>query len=86
MNALATEKIIGKMHFMAKKKKPNLRRLGDITADLEPLYFEMLIGHGMQRHEVIGLFLQWAETHMLGLETYEDESHPIFYGPKLKKK
>lgn len=66
---------------MAKKKK-KLRPLGKITADLEPLYFEMLIDHKMQRHEVIGLFLQWAETHMLGLETYTDGSNPVFYGPK----
>ena len=71
---------------MAKKKKPKLRKLSDITADLEPLYFEMLVQHDMQRHEVIGLFLQWAETHMLGLETYADGSHPVFYGPEPKKK
>lgn len=71
---------------MAKKKKKKLRPLGEITADLEPLYFEMLLDHGLQRHEVIGLFLQWAETHMIGLETYEDGSHPVFYGPKTEKK
>jgi hypothetical protein len=69
---------------MAKKsrKKKKIRPLGKITAELEPLYFEMLLDHGLQRHEVIGLFLQWAETHMLGLETYGDGSHPVFYGPK----
>lgn len=69
---------------MAKKKK-KIRKLGDITADLEPLYFELLLDHDMQRHEVIGLFLQWAETHGLGKETYLDGSHPIFYGPTPKK-
>lgn len=68
---------------MAKSnKKKKIRPMGDITADLEPLYFEMLLDHKMQRHEVIGLFLQWAETHMLGLEHYTDGSHPIFYGPE----
>lgn len=73
---------------MAKKKirKKKIRPLGEITSDLEPLYFEMLLDHGLQRHEVVGLFLQWAETHMLGLETYMDGSHPVFYGPETKKK
>lgn len=66
--------------------KKKLRPLGDITSELESLYFEMLIDHKLQRHEVIGLFLQWCETHLLGLETYEDGSHPIFYGPKKGKK
>lgn len=56
--------------------------MGDITADLELLYFEMLVDHDMQRHEVIGLFLQWAETHGLGKEHYTAGGHPEFYyGP-----
>jgi hypothetical protein len=61
---------------MAKKK---IRPLGKITSDLEPLWFEMLVDHDMQRHEVVGLFLQWAQTHTLGLEHYKDGTVPVLY-------
>lgn len=62
------------------KKKP-LRPLGDITEDLEPLWFEMLLDHKMQPHEVIGLFLLWQSAHVPdATECYEvDGSHPTWY-------
>lgn len=66
---------------LSRKKK--LRPLGAITSDLEPLYFEMILEHGMQDHEIIAHFLGWRQTHVLltreSLETYEDGTHPILY-------
>lgn len=75
-------------------KKKKLRPLGQITSDLEPLYFEMLQDHDMQPHEVIGLFLQWQQTHLpQATEVYTlDGSNPTwsYYGhkettPKVEK-
>lgn len=59
--------------------KKKIRPLGNITSDLEPLWFELLTEHDLQRHEVIGLFLQWAQTHMLGEERYTDGTRPTLY-------
>lgn len=64
-------------------KKKKLRPLGNITTELEPLYFEMILEHKMQDHEIIGHFLQWRQSHILitkeSQETYGDGSHPILY-------
>ena len=60
-----------------------IRPLGDITEDLEPLYFEMLLEHKLQPHEVIGLFLQWQQTHVPNAtEKYTDGTSPVYYGHK----
>lgn len=69
------------------KRAKKLRPLGQITQDLEPLYYEMVESHDMQAHEVIGLFLSWAQTHYPGcIEEYLDGTKPILkginYGPK----
>ncbi len=72
---------------MIKKKK--LRPLGNITEALEPLWYELLLDHKLQRHEVIGLFLGWAEAHVAdSIEPYVDGKKPIlFYGhPDLLKR
>lgn len=61
-------------------KKKKLRPLGKITEELEPLWFEMLLDHKLQRHEVIGLFLHWAQAHVLqSEEPYIDGTKPVFY-------
>lgn len=68
---------------MGKKK---LRPLGQITQDLEPLWFEMVEGHEMQAHEVLSLFLSWAEVHYPdSIEEYLDGSKPKLRGIKYGK-
>jgi hypothetical protein len=65
---------------MPRKK---LRPLGDITQDLEPLYFEMVHDHKMQAHEVIGQFLAWVEVHYPdAIEEYLDGTKPKQRGIK----
>ena len=68
---------------MSRSKKKKLRPLGDITSDLEPLYFEMILEHKMQDHEIIGHFLQWRQTHVIltkeSREQYEDGTYPVMY-------
>lgn len=64
---------------MARKKK-KLRPLGEITTDLEPLWFELVREHRLQNHEIIGLFLQWRQTHNLeSQEVYVDGTTPVLY-------
>lgn len=40
-----------------------LRPLGEITADMEPLLFEMVEGHKLQYQEVVYNIISWLETH-----------------------
>lgn len=66
-----------------RKKKKKIRPLGEITDDLEPLWFEMVCDHKLQAHEVMGLFLTWAEVHYHDcIERYMDGTRPILYGHK----
>jgi hypothetical protein len=61
-----------------------LRRMGDVTADLEPLLLEM-VDHGLQHGEILNLVRGYLEVHCPGArEVYEEDgSSPIFfYGPK----
>lgn len=62
------------------KKVKALRRLGDITMDMEPLLREMAIDHDMQVHEILGILHSYLISHCPGsVETYaEDNSHPVF--------
>lgn len=62
---------------MAKKK---LRRLGDITQDMEPLLMEMAIDHDMQVHEILGVVLKYLQMHCPGsVEEYTDGTKPVHY-------
>lgn len=55
---------------MSKKLRP----VGKITEDMEPLLFELVEDHELQRHEVLGLINAWIETHYPGaLEEFEEE-------------
>ena len=57
-----------------------LRRLGDITSDLEHLLDELYIAHDMQLHEVLGLLVQTTKVHYPeSIEVYDDNSNPILY-------
>ena len=69
---------------MAKK----IRRLGDITQDLEVLLLELHIDHDLQHGEVLYLINGWQKIHVpQQIETYEkDGTHPVLYGPKLRRK
>jgi hypothetical protein len=64
---------------MAKKK---LRPLGEIQLDLEPLFYEMVHDHGLQKGDLSALVNQWVDTHYpQAIETYFDDTTPIyFYG------
>lgn len=64
-----------------------LRRLGDITSDLEKLLLELHVDHDMQHHEVLGLIHAWQMVHVPGqVEVYtKDGSSPVYYyGPASK--
>jgi hypothetical protein len=55
-----------------------MRRLGNITDNLEKILREMVGEHEMQRHEIIGMINAYLETHCPEcLENYTD-------GTKLK--
>lgn len=63
--------------------RKKLRPVGDITQDLEPLLFELVHDHQLQKGEVLSLVSRWISIHYPGAnEEYEDGSFPIeFYGP-----
>ena len=61
--------------------KKKLRKLGDITSDLEPLILEMVEDHQLQIGEVMNLLYGYLVIHCPGAkEVYvKDGSSPIFY-------
>lgn len=62
-----------------------MRKLGDITTDLEKLYEEMIDGHDMQFHEILAILDYWCRVHRPdAFEFYtEDGSSPVLtYGPR----
>ena len=65
-----------------------LRKVGDIMAELETLLFELHLDHDMQHGEVLYLINGWQKIHVPEqIETYEnDGTHPVLYGPKLKRR
>lgn len=68
---------------MAKKK---LRKVGDITLDLEVLLEELSFDHDLQHGEVLALIHSWLNIHAPDQkEKYLDGKNPIFYyGPDCK--
>lgn len=62
-------------------KKQKLRRLGDITQDLEPLILEMVEDHDMQAGEILSLVYGYLQIHApASFEIYEEDlSRPIYY-------
>lgn len=60
-----------------------MRRLGDITLDMEELILEMVEDHDLQWGEIRALLMQYLRTHCPeSQEEYNDGSRPIdFYGP-----
>lgn len=63
-----------------------LRPLGQITADLEPLLFEMVCQHDLQHGEVLALIDVWLSIHAPACkEKYTDGSPSpvmIYTAPK----
>lgn len=61
--------------------KKKLRKLGDITTDLEPLLLEMVVDHELQMGEVLNLIRGYLEIHCPNCkEVYvKDGSNPIFF-------
>ncbi len=61
-----------------------MRKLGDITLDLEELLEEMIDEHELQKGEVLGLVQAWIDIHRPdAIEEYEDGTRPVFiYGHK----
>jgi hypothetical protein len=61
-----------------------MRRLGDITLDLEPILEEMIYDHDLQHGEVLNIVRGWLEIHAPdSKEVYLDGTSPIFYyGPE----
>lgn len=67
--------------------KKKLRKLGDITSDLEPLILEMVVDHDLQYHEILGMIYFYLMSHCPGAkEKYIKGGSPImFYGPADEK-
>lgn len=65
----------------------NLRRLGDVTLELEQVLEEMTFDHDLQWGEVLHLVYAWLSIHApASREEYLDGSHPtFFYGYEEKK-
>lgn len=61
-----------------------MRRVGDITLDMEQLLEELIDDHDLQMGEVLALVKAWLEIHRPDcIETYLDNTHPVYYyGPK----
>jgi hypothetical protein len=59
-----------------------LRPAGDITEDIEPLLYELSIGHKLQHSEVLHLIHAWLKAHVPEQEEpYTDGHRPIMqYG------
>lgn len=64
--------------------KKKIRKVGDITSDMEQLLSELAIDHDMQHGEVLALVYSWLKIHAPDQqETYLDGTHPVYnYGPK----
>lgn len=64
--------------------KQKIRRLGDITTDMEKLLLEMTVDHDMQWHEIMGIIYAYLQVHCPdGQEEYVKGGNPVFYyGPK----
>lgn len=57
-----------------------LRKLGDITLDLEPLLSEMAVDHEMQIGEIMAVIHAHLIIHHPGArEEYDAGGHPIYY-------
>ena len=60
--------------------KKKIRRLGDITTDLEPLIEEFIADHDMQTGEILHLINGYIQSHYVNVnEQYEDGESAIFY-------
>lgn len=66
----------------------NLRRLGDVTLDLETVLEEMTHDHDLQWGEVLHLVYAWLAIHApANQEEYNEGGHPeFFYGYKQRGK
>ena len=65
--------------------KKKIRPLGDVLLDMEPLLFEIVEQHDIQRGDLLALISVWVETHFPGaIEQYEvDDSEAVWlYGHK----
>ncbi len=57
-----------------------VRRLGDVTQDLEPLLLEMAVNHDLQHGEILNIIRGYLEIHVPSQrESYTDGTHPIFF-------
>lgn len=64
--------------------KKELRPVGDITLDMEPLLCELALEHELQMGEILGLVKSYLEIHVPDCkEEYTDGTNPVyFYGHK----
>lgn len=57
-----------------------MRKMGDVTLDLEAILEEMVDEHDLQMGEVLALVKTWLEIHRPScIEEYEDGSRPSYY-------
>ncbi len=65
-------------------KKNKIRPIGHVLLDMEPLLLEMVEEQDLQLGDVLNLIRGYLEVHAPNcIETYLDDTQPVFYyGPK----
>lgn len=60
----------------------SLRPAGEVLLEMEPLLFELVQDHEIQKGELLALISRWVDIHYpSAIEVYEDDSVPVeFYG------
>lgn len=61
------------------------RKVGKVLLKMEPLLFELVQDHELQKGELLALISRWVDIHYPdAIETYTvDNSHPVeYYGHK----
>lgn len=55
-----------------------MRKLGDITGDMENILHEMAIDHEMQIHEILGIVYMYLVLHCpTSVEEFADGTSPV---------
>lgn len=69
------------------KKPKKVRPAGKVLLEMEPLLFELVKDHELQRGEVLALIKCWVDIHYpQAIEQYTTGGSPVYnYGPAKKR-
>lgn len=65
-----------------KRRKPSIRKVIKPLLEMEPLLFELICDHELQKGDVLALISTWIDTHAPeAIEVYTEEKAgpPIFF-------